>query len=125
MIKRSYADVLFNRNEVVNKGANEVKSVEKTKIDERNITNNRAMRNKNKVKREEKRDGSLEKIDLKKIYSQLLEEEQSRSGDRNKSAPPIISTNFRQLKNDSGFSPIEENIFSTQDKEFLSVLEEL
>ena len=70
MIKRSYAEVLFNRNEVVNKGANEVKSVEKTKIDERNITNNRAMRNKNKVKREEKRDGSLEKIDLKKnIFS--------------------------------------------------------
>ena len=117
--------MLVNRNEVVNKGANEVTSVEKTKIDERNITDNRAMPNKNKVKREEKRDGSLEKIDLKKIYSQLLEEEQSRSGDRNKSTPPNISTNSSQLKNDSGFSPIEENIFSTQDKEFLSVLEEL
>ena len=99
--------------------------MEETKIDERNITDNRAMRNKNKVKREEKRDGSLEKTDLKKIYSQLLEEEQSRSGDRNKSTPPNISTNSSQLKNDSGFSPIEENIFSTQDKEFLSVLEEL
>ena len=99
--------------------------MEETKIDERNITDNRAMRNKNKVKREEKRDGSLEKIDLKKIYSQLLEEEQSRSGDRNKSTPPNIFTNSSQLKNDSGFSPIEENIFSTQDKEFLSVLEEL
>ena len=117
--------MLVNRNEVVNEGANEVKSVEETKIDETNITDNRAMRNKNKVKREEKRDGSLEKIDLKKIYSQLLEEEQSRSGDRNKSTPPNISTNSSQLKNDSGFSPIEENIFSTQDKEFLSVLEEL
>ena len=118
LIKRSYADVLVNRNELVNEGANEFKSVEETKID------NRAMWNKNKVKREE-RDGSLEKIDLKKIYSQLLEEEQSRSGDRNKSTPPNISTNSSQLKNDSGFSPIEENIFSTQDKEFLSVLEEL
>ena len=59
--------MLVNRNEVVNKGANEVTSVEKTKIDERNITDNRAMPNKNKVKREEKRDGSLEKIDLKKL----------------------------------------------------------
>ena len=67
--------MLVNRNEVVNEGANEVKSVEETKIDETNITDNRAMRKKNKVKREEKRDGSLEKIDLKKIYSELLEEE--------------------------------------------------
>ena len=83
------------------------------------------MRNKNKVKREEKKDGSLEKIDLEKIYSQLLEEEQPRSGDRNKSTPPIISTKSFQLKNDFSFSSIEENIFSTQDKEFLSVLEEL
>ena len=124
LIKRSYADALVNGDEVVNEGANEVKSVEETKIDERNITDNRAMRNKNKVKREEKRDGSLEKIDLKKIYSQLLEEEQSRSGDRNKSTPPIISTNSYQLKKDSGFSPIKENIFSTQDKEFLSALDE-
>ena len=75
LIKRSYADVLVNRNEVVNEGANEVKSVEKTKIDERNITDNRATWNKNKIKREEKRNGSLEKIDLKKIYSEFLEEE--------------------------------------------------
>ena len=102
--------------------------MEETKIDERNITDktdNRARRNKNKVKRKEKKDGSLEKIDLKKIYSQLLEEEQSRSGDRNKSTPPINSTNSSQLKNDSRFSPIEEDIFSTQDKEFLPVLEKL
>ena len=98
LIKRSFADV-------VNDGTNETKAVEETKIDERNIIDNRARRNKNKVKREEKKDGNLEKIDLKKIYSQLLEEEQSKS--------------------DSGFSLIEEDIFSTQDKEFLSVLEEL
>ena len=103
--------MLVNGNEVVNEGASEVKTVQGTKIDERNITDNRAMRNKNKVKREEKKDGSLEKIDLEKIYSQLLEEEQSRSGDRNKYTPPIISTNSSQLKNDSSFSPIEENIF--------------
>ena len=88
--------------------------MEETKIDERNITDktdNRARRNKNKVKRKEKKHGSLEKIDLKKIYSQLLQEEQSRSGDRNKSTPPINSTNSSQLKNDSHFSPIEEDIF--------------
>ena len=112
LIKRSFADV-------VNDGTNETKAVEETKIDERNITDNRARRNKNKNKREEKKDGSLEKTDLKKIYSQLLEEEQSKSGERNKSTPPIISTNSSQLKNDSGFSLIEFL------KEFLSVLEEL
>ena len=43
LIKRSYADVLVNRNEVVNEWANEVKSVEETKINGRNITDNRAM----------------------------------------------------------------------------------
>ena len=117
--------MLVNGNNVVNDGANEIKVIEETKIDERNITDNRARRNKNKVKREEKKEGSLEKIDLKKIYPQLLQEEQSKSGERNKSTPPIISTNSSQLKNDSGFSLIEEDIFSTQDKEFLSVLEEL
>ena len=75
--------------------------MEETKINKRNITDNRAMWNKNKVKREEKRHGSLEKIDLKEIYSQLLEEEQSKTGDCNKYTPPIISTNSSQLKNDS------------------------
>ena len=118
LIKRSFADV-------VNDGTNDTKAVEETKIDERNITDNRARRNKNKDKREEKKDGTLEKIGLKKIYSQLLEEEQSKSGERNKSTPPIISTNSSQLKNDSGFSLIQEDILSTQDKEFLSVCEEL
>ena len=34
--------------------------------------------------------------------------------------PPIP-----QLQNDSSFAPTEEDIFSTQDKEFLSVLEKL
>ena len=125
LIKRSYADVLVNGNEVVNDGANETKAVEETKIDERNITDNRTRRNKDKDNREEKRDGNLEKIDLEKIYFQLLEEEQSKRGERNKSTPPIISTNSSQLKNDPGFSLIEGDIFSTQNKEFLSVLEEL
>ena len=50
LIKRSYADVLVNRNKVVNDGANETKAIEETKIDERNITDIRASQNKNKVK---------------------------------------------------------------------------
>ena len=53
LIKRSFADVLVNRNEVVSEEANEAKSLEETKIDERYITDNRSRRNKNKVKREE------------------------------------------------------------------------
>ena len=40
--------------QLVNDGANETKAMEETKIDERNITDNRARQNKNKVKREEK-----------------------------------------------------------------------
>ena len=64
------------------------------------------------------------RFNWKKIYSRLLEKEQSKSGERSKSTPPIISTNSTQLKNDSSFSLIKEDIFSTQDKEFLSVLEE-
>ena len=67
MIIRSFADVLANGNKAENDGANETKAVEETKIDERNITDNRAMWNDNKVKREEKKNGNLEKIDLKKI----------------------------------------------------------
>ena len=38
---------------------------------------------------------------------------------------PIISIISSQLKNDSGFSLIEEDIFSTRNNEFLLVLEEL
>ena len=93
-------------------------------IDEENIKDNRTRRHKNKVRREEKKDDNLEKIDLRKIYSQFLEEKQSKRGECNKCTPPIISTNCPQLNNDSGLSLIEEDIFSTQDKTFLPVLEE-
>ena len=55
LTKRSYADALVNRNGVVSEEANEAKSLEETKIDERYITDNRSRRNKNKVKREEKK----------------------------------------------------------------------
>ena len=72
--------MLVNGNEVVNDGANETKSVVETKIDERNIADNRARRDKNKVKEEEKKDGNLVKIDLKKIYFQDLEEEPTKFG---------------------------------------------
>ena len=119
LIKRSYVDVLVNRHKVVNDGANETKAIEETKIDERNITDNRASQNKNKVKREEKKDGNLEKIYLVKIYSQLLEEEQSKSGEHKKSTPPIISTNSSQLKNDSGFSLIEYTFNTRQRVSFI------
>ena len=42
-----------------------------------------------------------------------------------KTSPPRICTNTAQTKNDSSSTLIKENIFSTQDKEFLSILEEL
>ena len=90
--------MLVNGNLVANNGDNQTKAVEETKIDERNITDNRARGEKIKSKKEESKDGNLGKIDLKKLYSQHLEEEQSKSGKRNKSIPSIISTNFSQLK---------------------------
>ena len=37
----------------------------------------------------------------------------------------LSTTNSLPIKNDSGFSLIEKDIFSIQDKVFLSVLEEL
>ena len=37
----------------------------------------------------------------------------------------LLSPPIPQLQNDSGFAPIEEDRLSTQDKEFLSVLEKL
>ena len=42
--------MLVNGNKAINDGANETKAVEKPKIDERNITDNSARRNKNTVK---------------------------------------------------------------------------
>ena len=42
LIKRNYADVLVNANEIVNDGAKETKAAEKTKTDERNTADNRA-----------------------------------------------------------------------------------
>ena len=40
--------------------------MEETRIDERNIIDNRAQRKKNKAKRKENKDGNLEKMELKK-----------------------------------------------------------
>ena len=60
--------MLVNGNEGVSDGTNETKVIEKTKIDERSITNNRVRQNEIKAKTEGKKDGNLEKIDLKNIY---------------------------------------------------------
>ena len=61
---------------------------------------------------------------LREIYSQLLKEDCSKSM-ADKTSPPRICTNTAQTKNDSSSTLIEENIFSTQDKELLSILDEL
>ena len=61
---------------------------------------------------------------LQEIYSQLLKEHCSKSM-ADKTSPPRIYTNTAQTKNDSSSTLIEENIFSSQDKELLSILEEL
>ena len=60
--------MLVNGNEGVSDGTNETKVIEETKIDERSTTNNRVRQNEIKAKTEGKKDGNLEKIDLKNIY---------------------------------------------------------
>ena len=70
--------------------------MEETKISGRNITDNRAMWNKNKVKREDKRDGILEKIDLKKYILNFW---------RRNRVGVVIATNPLQLL----FPPIAPN----------------
>ena len=42
-----------------------------------------------------------------------------------KTSPPRICNSTAQTKNDSSSTLIEQNIFSTQDKELLLILEEL
>ena len=59
--------------------------MEETQIEERNVADNRARGDRNKVKREEKKDGNLDKIE-----SQLLEEEQNKSGERKNSLPLLF-----------------------------------
>ena len=59
---------------------------------------------------------------LREIYSQLLKEDCSKNM-ADKTSPPRICTNTAQTKNDSSSTLIEENIFSTQDKELLSILD--
>ena len=46
--------MLVNGNKEVNDGTNETKAVGETTIDERNVTDNRARQNKNKVKKGKK-----------------------------------------------------------------------
>lgn len=77
-----------------------------------------------KLKVKKRKVVTWKKLTLKKIYSRLLQEEQSKSVERKKTTPAVISTNSAQLKNGSAFSPVEEDIFSTQDNEFLLILEE-
>ena len=65
--------------------------MEKNLINERNITeNNRPWPEKNKAKSKERKDSNLEKMNLKMIYSQLLEEKQNKSGEHNKFISPSI-----------------------------------
>ena len=63
-------------------------------------------------------------ISLQEIYSQLLKEDCSKSMP-DKTSPTRICTNTAQTKNDSSSILMEGNIFSTQNKELLSSVEEL
>ena len=81
-----------------------------------NIDGNKSNGNKSKSKNNSS--------SLQEIYSQLLKEDCSQSM-ADKRSPPRICTNTAQTKNDSSSTLIEENIFHTQDKELLSILEEL
>ena len=54
----------------------------------------------------------------------MLQEDCSKSM-AGKTSPPRICNSTSQTKNDSSSTLIEQNIFSTQDKELLLILEEL
>ena len=96
--------------------------MEETKLDERNITENRTQRKNYIVNREENTYSNREKIELKKMYSQLFGEEQVREIITIKLFPQCLYQ-FLTIKKMSFFLK-EEDIFSTQDKGFLLVLEE-
>ena len=59
--------------------------MEESQIEERNVGDNRARGDRNKVKREEKKD-----VNLDKIESQLLEEEQNKSAEHKNSLPLLF-----------------------------------
>ena len=61
---------------------------------------------------------------IQETYSQLLKKDCIKSM-ADEISPPRICTNTVQTKNDSSSTLIEENIFPAQDKELLSILEEL
>ena len=64
--------------------------MEETKLDERNITENRTQRKNYIVNREENTYSNREKIELKKMYSQLFGEEQSQRNNHNKTVSPMF-----------------------------------
>ena len=64
-------------------------------------------------------------VDFQEIYRDLLDGEKSESEEDLKISPPEICTNSSQMRNDSAFNASGEDIFTSQDKEYLLLEEEI
>ena len=97
-------------------------------IDDSNVTDNRSQRKRKKLAKNsiaETLIGKNTSVDFQEIYRDLLNGEKRESAEDLKISPPEICTNSSQMRNDSAFNASGEDIFTSQDKEYLLLLEEI
>ena len=97
-------------------------------IDDRNVRDNRSQRKKKKLAKSSVAETSIGKnasVDFQEIYRDLLDGKKCESAEDLKISPPEICTNSSQMRNDSAFNASGEDIFTSQDKEYLLLLEEI
>ena len=141
--KKSYAEILkentklkddMNVNDCKNcSDRGLVKIVEDLKIDETNITDNRHNRKKTKQKLvgekvENLGTEGINNINLSSVFADLLKtESESNVSYQNNICPPSLILDSSSSLNHSNAQVLEDHseLFSTQDKEFLSVLESI
>ena len=97
-------------------------------IDDRNVTDNRSQRKRKKYAESSIAETSISKntsVDFQEIYRDLLDGEKSESVEYLNIFPLEICTNSSQMRNDSAFNASGEDIFTSQDKEYLLLEEEI
>ena len=67
--------------------------------------------------------GENASVDLQEIYRHLLDEEKRKSSEDLNISPPEICSNSYQMRKDSAFNVSCEDIFTSQDKVYLLLLE--
>ena len=97
-------------------------------IDDKNVTDNRSQGKRKKLAKNSVVETSIGKnvsVNLQEIYHDLLDGEKRESSEDLNIFPPKICTNSSQMRNDLAFNGSGEDIFTSQDKEYLSSLEEI